>query len=78
MHMEHIHSHLYDECDQDARTNETHLRIILQLCLTKYLIDPFLTTVWDHKDGCAEDYHFESAIYLLSCRDVEFPINIYR
>ena len=33
------------------------LRIILQFILTKQMIAPFLTTMWDHMDSCENQYH---------------------
>ena len=42
------------------------------------MISTFLTTMWDHTDGCANQYHFSSAIYyLLSCLALDFIIIIY-
>ena len=63
---------------QDARTTTTYLRILLRFILTKTMISPFLTTMWDHTDGCAKQYCFASAIYLLSCITLEFSIIIDR
>ena len=33
--------------------------------------------MWDHTDGCANHYHFESSIYLLYCLYLGFNIIIY-
>ena len=65
--MANFHSNLSDESDQDASTTETHLCIIIQFLLTKWMIYPLLTTMWDHTDGCANKYCCASAIYLISC-----------
>ena len=46
------HFHLYDESDQNSSTTGTHLHIFLQFILTKLILAPFLTTMWDHTDGC--------------------------
>ena len=70
--------HLSDVSDQDAITNVTHICIIPQFILTKQTLSPFLTTLWDHTDGCANHYCCASAIYLLSCIALEFSIIIDR
>ena len=38
------------------------------------MIAPYLTTMWDPTDGCANPYIFASAVYLLSCLALEFSI----
>ena len=67
--MAQFHSFTYDEIFQDARNIVTYIYILLQFILTKQMIAPFLTTMWDHTCGCANHYHCASAIYLLSCLD---------
>ena len=76
--MVNFNSLLSDEIDQDASTTVTHLCIILQFLLTKEMIYPYLTTIWDHTNGCANRYRCETAIYLLSCLALEFSIIIDR
>ena len=51
--MELLHYHLSGESYQDASTNATHPHIILQFTLTKGMVAPLLTTMWDHTTGCA-------------------------
>ena len=70
--------YLYNESYQDARNTETNLLIILQLHLTKGFIASSLTTMWDHTDGRANQYHCASTTYLLSCLDLLFTIIIDR
>ena len=55
--MAQFHYHLSDESDQDASTTATHLCIILKFLLTEKMISPYLTTMWDHTDGCSKQYH---------------------
>ena len=76
--MVNFNSLLSDEIDQDASTTVTHLCIILQFLLTKEMIYPYLTTMWDHMDGGAKQYRCASYIYLLSCFSLEFSIIIDR
>ena len=76
--MEKFHCNLSDEIDQDDRTTATHLRTLLQLILTEGMIAPLLITMWDHMDGCANQYRCESAINLLSCLALDFSIIIIR
>ena len=40
------------------------------------MIAPFLKTMWDHRDGRANQYCCASSIYLLSCLALEFSIII--
>ena len=42
------------------------------------LIAPLLTTLWDHMDACANKYHCECTIYLLTFIALEFHIIIDR
>ena len=72
--MTQFHSNLSDESDQDASATETHIIIILEFILTKKMIDPFLTTVWDHTDGWTNQYRCEYYIYILSCIVLELYI----
>ena len=68
--MTQFHSHLSSESDQDTSTTATYLCILLQYILAEKNIHTFLTTMQDYIDGCAKQYNFESAIYLLSCLDL--------
>ena len=76
--MTQFNSSLSDESDQDAITTATHLCIIIQFILTNKTIYPYLTTIWDHTDGCANQYRCEKDIYLLSCIALECSIIIER
>ena len=76
--MAQFHSHLSDESDQGDRTIGTNLRMLLNFILTKQMIYPFLTSTWDHTNGCTKQYHCASAIYILSCHDLEISITIDR
>ena len=62
-----LHSNLSDESDHDYITTATHLRILTQFTITKWMKSTLLTTMWDNTDGCANQYRFASDIYLLSC-----------
>ena len=73
-----FHYNLFDESDHHASTTATHICILIQFILTKKWIAPLFTTIWDHTDGCTNQYCCASAIYLLSCIDLEYCININR
>ena len=64
--MANFYSHLSDEIDQDARTNTTHLHIIILFILHKGFIASSLTTMWVHTDGFTKHYYCEYDIYLPS------------
>ena len=58
---------LSDEIDQDAITTAKNICTLLQLLIKKGIINPLLTAMWYHTDGCENKYHCKSAIYILSC-----------
>ena len=45
---------LSGENDQYASNTATRIRILHRFIITKQRISPYLTTVWDHTDGCAK------------------------
>ena len=75
--MSQLYSRLSDEIHHGASTTVTRLCILLQFLLTKK-ISPFLTTMWDHTDGSANQCHCYSAIYIISCLALEYYIIIDR
>ena len=60
--MAQFNSNYSNESDQDARTTATHMYILLQFLLTKHVIYPLLTAMWDHTNGCAKQYCCASTI----------------
>ena len=44
----------------------------------KKMIAPLLTTMWDHTDGCTNQYRCASAVYLISCIALEFSVINYK
>ena len=64
--MAQFHYHLSDEIGKGDSTTATCIHIHLQFLITKGIMDPFLTTMWDHMDSFVKQYLFASAIYLLS------------
>ena len=72
--MEKFHSVLSDESYQDARTNETHIHIVLQLIITKGFIASFLTTMWYHTGGFSKQYCYSYSIYILLCIPLDYLI----
>ena len=76
--MAQLHSDLSDESDQYNRTTVKNIPTLPQLIPKKFCVAPFLTNMWYHTDGCAKQYHCESAIYLVSYLDLECCIIIGR
>ena len=74
--MAQFRSPLSDESYQYYITTATYSFILLHFFLTKKMIAPFLTTMWDHMDGCTKQYHCASAIYIISCLALVFYIVI--
>ena len=73
-----FNSHLSDESDQDSSTTATYLHNFLHFLLTKVVIAPFLTKIWNHMNGCAKQYRCEYDMFLPSCIDLYFSIIIKR
>ena len=63
--MAQYHYHLSDESYLDVITTATHLRILLQYFLKKWMIDPLFTIMCYYTDGCSNSYGCASAMYLL-------------
>ena len=61
--MAQFYSHLSDESNQDARTIEIYLIVLLQFLLYGGLIS---TIIWYHIYGCKNQYNLASYIYILS------------
>ena len=68
--MSQSHSNLSDGSDHNASTTAAHICILLQFLLKNQMTSPYLITVLNKTDGCANQYCFASDIYLLSCLDL--------
>ena len=60
-----FHSFFYDNSKQDADTIYAKRKIIIELLKKKCLGTGF-STIWDHIYGCAENYIWDTDLYLLS------------
>ena len=55
-----------------------YLHIIIQLLLIMGVISTFLKAIQDHIYSCANKYHCEYTIYIITCLDLELCIIIDR
>ena len=60
-----FHSFLSDDSKQDASTTTTHSKLLITLLKEKELLKSSLITIWENTDGCAEQYRYASALYLM-------------
>ena len=51
---------------ENAATNTTHSKRLISLIKYKEVLTTSLSKIWENTDGCAEQYIFASALYLMS------------
>ena len=61
-----FHSFLSDDSKQDAATTTAHSKRLIELLKEEKKLASTLSTIWGNTDGCAEQYRFASALYLMS------------
>ena len=61
-----FNSFLSDDSRQDAATTNAHRKRLISLHKNKKVLTTSLITIWENTDGCAEQYIFVSALYLMS------------
>ena len=67
---------LYDDRKQDSATTDEYSKPIIGMLqsITAFFSDT--SNVWENTDGCAEQYHCATALYLLSMLSHEYNITI--
>ena len=73
-----FHYFLSDDSKQDAATTTAHSKRLISLLNNKQVLTTLLSTIWEHTDGCAEQYRFTSALYLMSVMSQTYSIIIDR
>ena len=61
-----FHSFLSSGSSKDTATTYAHSKHIIKLLKNGQIIFCDLSTIWDSKKSCAEQYIFTTALYLLS------------
>ena len=56
---------LSDDRKQDATTTIAHSKRFISLLKDKKVLTTSLRKIWENTDGCAEQYRFASALYLM-------------
>ena len=57
---------LSDASNKYASTTAAHSKWIIELLKNRELIVTDISTIWDHLDGCDDQYRCPTAFYLLS------------
>ena len=73
-----FHPFLSDDSRQDASTNTAHSKRLILLLKNEQVLTTSLSTIWENTDGCAEQYRFASALYLMSVMSQTYSIIIDR
>ena len=60
-----FHSFLSDDSKQDATTTTAHSKRLISFLKNKKVLTTSLSTILENTDGCAEQYIFASALYLM-------------
>ena len=60
-----FNSFLSDDSKQDASTTAENIKRLLSLSQKRNIIESNSTTIWDNTDSYAEQYIFETELYLL-------------
>ena len=68
---------LSDDSKQDADTTTAHSKRLISLLKNKQVLTKSLSTIFKNTDGCAEQYRYASALYLMSVMSQTYSIIIY-
>ena len=60
-----FHSHLSDDCKQNAATSFENMRNVLQGLRERGVLKENVSVVFDNTDGCCSQYRCATGIYLL-------------
>ena len=73
-----FHSFLSGNSKQDAATTTAHSKRLISFLENKKVLTTSLSTIWEHTDGCIEQYRCASAMYLISVMSQTYSIIIDR
>ena len=57
---------LSDYSKQDVATNTARSKRFIEMLKEQKVLTSGLITIWENTDGCAEQYRYASALYLMS------------
>ena len=67
---------LSDYSKQDAATTTAHSKRLISFLKEKTILTTSLSKIWGNNDGCAKQYRFASAMYLMSVMSQFYSIII--
>jgi hypothetical protein len=73
-----FHSHLSDDCKQNAATSFENMRNVLQGLKERGLLHENVSAVYDNTDGCCSQYRCATGVFLLTLLSSMFKISIDR
>jgi hypothetical protein len=73
-----FHSHLSDDCKQNAATSFENMRNVLKGLSERGILKENVSVVFDNTDGCCSQYRCATGVYLLSMLATMFKISIDR
>ena len=60
-----FHSFLSDDSKQDSATTNSHSKRFISLLKEENLFTTSLSKIWENTDGCAKQYRYAAALYLM-------------
>jgi hypothetical protein len=73
-----FHSHLSDDCKQNAATSFENMRNVLQNLRERGLLHENVSAVFDNTDGCCSQYRCATGVFLLTVLSSMFKVCIDR
>ncbi len=73
-----FHSHLSDDCKQNAATSFQNMRNVLQGLRERGLLHENVSSIFDNTDGCCSQYCCATGVYLLTVLSSIFKVPINR
>ena len=72
-----FHYFLSDDSKKYSDTNTAHSKRLISLLKEKKVLTKSLITIWENTEGCAEQYIYASALYLMSVMSQCYSVVIY-
>ena len=73
-----FHYSFSDDSKHDSATTTSHSKHIIELLKQHNIMSNTLSTIWENTDGCAENYIYAAALYLMSILSQAFSVMIGR
>jgi hypothetical protein len=73
-----FHSHLSDDCKQNAATSFENMKNVLQNLKERGVLKENVSVIYDNTDGCCSQYRCATSVYLLTMLSSMFKVSIDR